>query len=68
MTLDIRGGYRFGLPGGRTLDAFLDVFNVTDHVNFASPSGDLRIPATFLKLTSIIGATRTAQLNVRYGF
>ena len=68
VTLDIRGGYRFSLPGGRTLDAFLDVFNVTDHVNYAAPSGDVRVAGTFLKLTSIIGATRTAQLNFRYGF
>ena len=68
VTLDIRGGYRIGLPGGRTLDAFLDVFNVTDHVNYAAPSGDIRVTGTFLKLTSIIGATRTAQLNFRYGF
>ena len=68
FTLDIRGGYRISLPGGRTFDAFLDIFNVTDHVNYASPSGDVRIPGTFLKLTSIIGATRTAQVNFRYGF
>ena len=68
VTLDIRGGYRFALPGGRTLDAHLDVFNLTDHVNFATPSGDARIASTFLKLTSTIGATRTAQFNLRYGF
>lgn len=68
FSLDLRGGYRFTLPGGRTFDAFLDVFNVTDHANFASPAGDLRIPGTFLKVSQIIGATRTAQVNVRYGF
>ncbi len=68
LTLDIRGGYRINFPGGRTLDAFLDIFNVTDHTNFATPSGDIRIPGTFLRATSIIGATRTAQLNFRYGF
>ncbi len=68
VTLDVRGGYRFSLPGGRTLDAHLDVFNLTDHVNYATPSGDQRIASTFLKLTSTIGATRTAQFNLRYGF
>jgi hypothetical protein len=68
MTLDIRGGYRINLPGGRTLDAFLDIFNVTDRANFATPANDIRIPGTFLKVSSIIGATRTAQLNFRYGF
>ncbi len=68
FTLDVRGGYRFTFAGGRTLDAFLDVFNVTDRANFATPANDIRIPGTFLKVSSIIGATRTAQLNFRYGF
>jgi len=68
VTLDLRGGYRFGLPGGRTLDMFLDVFNVTDRVNYTNPSGDLRVASSFLKVTNIVGATRTAQINMRYGF
>lgn len=68
VSLDVRAGYRLGLPGGRSLDAFLDVFNITDHVNFVNPSGDQRVAGTFLKLTSTTGATRTAQLNFRYGF
>ena len=56
------------MPGGRTLDAFLDIFNVTDRANFNTPSNDIRIVGTFMKVTSTIGATRTAQLNFRYGF
>ena len=68
MTLDLRTGYRFSLPGGRTLDAFLDMFNVTDSVNFENPSGDQRIISTFLVPTNIIGSTRAAQINLRYGF
>jgi hypothetical protein len=67
---DIRAGYRIRLGGGRTLDAFLDVFNVTNRANFANPAGDQRLPATFLRLveTSDEGPTRTAQINLLYGF
>jgi hypothetical protein len=68
VSLDLRVGYHFRLAGGRTLDMLLDVFNTTNRVNFAEPAGDQRTPATFLRLTSTTGATRTAQINVRLGF
>jgi hypothetical protein len=76
MTFDLRAGYRFRMPGSRTLDAFVDVFNATNEPNFADPltpnsanASDRRL-ATFLLLTSINngGPTRTVQLNMRYGF
>ena len=73
--VDLRAGYRFRLAGGRTLDAFLDVFNTTNEPNFANPiaannRSDRRVPATFLRLTSTLNEspTRTAQINLRYGF
>ncbi len=78
--LDLRMGYRIRLAGGRTLDAFLDLFNATDEPNFANPivavagvgnnSTDRRIAATFVTRTATLNEspTRTAQLNVRYGF
>ena len=73
--LDFRAGYRFRLAGGRTIDAFLDVFNLTNEPNFANPTrrharSDRRIPATFLKITATIdeSPTRTAQINLRFGF
>jgi hypothetical protein len=67
---DLRAGYRIQLGGGRTLDAFLDVFNLTNRANFANPLVDQRLPATFLRLLDVSdeGPTRTAQINVRYGF
>ena len=67
---DLRAGYRIRLGGARTLDAFLDVFNVTNRANFANPSTDQRLPATFLRLRDVSdeGPTRTAQLNFRLGF
>jgi hypothetical protein len=67
---DLRAGYRIQLGGGRTLDAFLDVFNLSNRANFANPLVDQRLPATFLRLLDVSdeGPTRTAQLNIRYGF
>ena len=78
--LDLRMGYRIRLGGGRTIDAFLDLFNATNEPNFANPivavagvgnnSTDRRIAATFLTRTQTLNEspTRTAQLNLRYGF
>jgi hypothetical protein len=65
--LDLRAGYRFRLPQNRTLEAFIDIFNVTNHTNFDNPTGDRR-QANFLVRTGIIDPVRTAQLNVRYAF
>ena len=67
--LDLRAGYRLRLGGARTLDAFLDIFNLTNEPNFATPTGDLRSP-NFLRITSTVNTspTRTAQINLRYGF
>lgn len=70
MQADLRAGYRIQLGGGRTLDAFLDVFNLGNRANFSNPLVDQRLPATFLRLLDVSdeGPTRTAQINVRYGF
>jgi hypothetical protein len=67
--LDLRGGYRFRLAQQRTLDAFLDIFNVTNRASFNNPTGDRRL-ADFLIVRSIVdgGPTRVAQLNLRYAF
>ena len=74
--LDLRAGYRIRLGGGRTIDAFLDLFNATNEPNFANPMTNdpayrgRRVPATFLRITQTINEspTRTAQLNFRFGF
>ena len=75
--LDFRTGYRFRLAGGRTIDAFLDVFNATDEPNFANPLNvnnpavaDRRLAATFMRITQTLNEspTRTAQINLRFGF
>jgi hypothetical protein len=76
MLLNMRAGYRFRLPGNRSLQAHVDVFNVTNRANFNNPlvpngtTADRRDASTFLVLRSIRGGgpTRTAQFNVRYSF
>ena len=66
--LDLRAGYRFRL-NGRTLDAFVEVFNVTNRVNFSNPSGNQGSP-NFLLLTGYDTSTnpRLIQLGARIGF
>jgi hypothetical protein len=46
------------------------VFNVTNRANFQNPSGDRRVPATFLVRSAIDQSipARSVQLNFRYGF
>ena len=67
--LDLRAGYRIALPGQRTVEAFVDVFNATNRANFANPSGDQR-STNFLLLTSLRdGAVpRTLQFGARFAF
>ena len=66
---DLRLGYRFRFGQGRALEAFVDVFNLTDRVNFANPSGNQASP-TFLVLTgySTSYTPRKVQLGVRFEF
>lgn len=68
--VNLRGGYRFRLPGNRTLQAHVDVFNVLNRANFNTPSSDRRTASTFLISRSILngGPTRTAQLNLKFTF
>jgi hypothetical protein len=78
MLMSMRAGYRFKLPRGRTLQAHVDIFNLTNRPNFNNPtsttggvtSADRRDTATFLVLRSIRGGgpTRTAQFNLKYTF
>ena len=66
--LNLRAGYRFRLPGGRSLQAHVDMFNVSNRANFNIPNGDRRDAATFLILRSVVNPTRTAQFNLKYSF
>jgi hypothetical protein len=68
MLLSLRGRYAFKLSGNRSLQAWVDVFNVTNRANFSNPNGDRRDTATFLILRQVVNPTRTAQLNFRFTF
>ncbi len=72
VQLDLRAGYKIRLRGTRVIDAFVDVFNVTNRANFANPAGgNLRVQADFLRLSALVGGTgfpRQAQLGLRLGF
>jgi len=66
--LDIRAGYRFAY-GPRTIDAFVEIFNVTDRVNYGNPSGNIS-SANFLILNGYSTSTnpRLVQVGFRVGF
>jgi hypothetical protein len=72
VQLDLRANYKVKLGGSRVLDAFIDVFNVTDRANFGNPaSGNRRVQADFLRLNNLVGGTgfpRQAQFGLRLGF
>jgi hypothetical protein len=67
---DARLGYRFKLGGLRKLEAFAEVYNLTNRGNFANPNGDRFAAATFLRLTALRpgGIPRTLQLGARVEF
>ena len=67
---NLRAAYRFKLPGNKTLQAHVDVFNVTNRANYNNPTADRFDAKTFLILRTILngGPTRTAQFNLKYTF
>ncbi len=69
--LDLRAGWRRTLVDQRAVEVFLDMFNVANRANFTNPSGDARIPSTFLVLTNLHGGggfPRQAELGIRSSF
>jgi hypothetical protein len=77
--IDMRFGYRQALGGGRILDFFGEIFNITNHANFVNPvttvsgttSADMRNAADFLRLRALVATTgfpRQLQIGLRFGF
>ena len=66
---DMRFGYRLRPGGTRTLDVYVEVFNIFNNANFENPTGDRR-STDFLLLRSLRGGgfPRQAQLGLRWGF
>jgi Carboxypeptidase regulatory-like domain/TonB dependent receptor-like, beta-barrel len=68
--VDMRVGYRVRNVGqGRTLDVFMEAFNVLNDPNFANPTGDMR-SGSFLVPDALQGGgfPRQFQLGARFGF
>jgi hypothetical protein len=54
----------------RTVEAFIDVFNLTNRTNFDNPTvaaADQRTPSTFLVLTNLRGGSGFPR-QVQFGF
>jgi hypothetical protein len=67
---DARLGYRFNLGHARRIEAFGEVYNLTNRANFANPNGDRFAAATFLRVNALRpgGIPRTLQLGARIQF
>jgi hypothetical protein len=67
--LDLRIGYTIPFSG-RKLEVFGEIFNVTNRVNFANPSGNQAAPSTFVVLTGYSTSTtpRPGQFGARFVF
>jgi hypothetical protein len=67
--LDMRFGYRIPMGGARHLNAFVDLFNLTNRTNFDNPTGNLASP-NFLVLTgySTSYTPRKIQIGARLQF
>jgi hypothetical protein len=67
--LDTRLGYRFDLRERRKVEVFVDIFNVTNHTNFANPTGN-QASTQFLLLTgyNTSYAPRKLQIGARLEF
>jgi hypothetical protein len=68
--MDARVGYHFSLPNRRKVEAFVDVFNLTNRTNFGNPSGNQAAPTAFLLLNSYNTsyAPRKVQIGARLEF
>jgi carboxypeptidase family protein/TonB-dependent receptor-like protein len=68
--LDMRLGYRIPLSQRRRVEIAADIFNLTNHTNFAIPGGNQNTPSTFLVLTqySTSYTPRKLQIGARIEF
>ena len=71
--IDLRAGWRKRIQE-RTIEAFLDIFNMTNRTNFDNPTvaaSDQRHAGTFLVLTNLRGGSgfpRSVQFGLRFAF
>jgi hypothetical protein len=69
LEVDMRFGYGFRLGGRRRLEVSADVFNLTNHTNFANPTGN-QASSQFLLLTAYNTSYTPikAQVGARFEF
>ena len=68
MQIDGRLGYKIPIAGVTT-HLIAELFNITDRVNYATPSGDRRSPLFLVRTTTSAGSVpRTGQLGIRMTF
>jgi len=71
---DVRAGWHQRVKGNRTLEVYLDIFNITNKANFEIPinaNRDMRLPSSFLVKTNLYGGggfPRQAMMGVRFAF
>jgi Carboxypeptidase regulatory-like domain len=67
---DMRFAYNFRFAGQRTLEALLEVFNITDHVNYDRDSYTTRFTSADFETPNAIlnNSQRQAQFGVRFKF
>ena len=72
--VDLRAGWRGHLRRQRSLELFLDMFNITNRVNWDNPAvanADERLSTAFLRLTTLRGGSgfpRQANFGIRFEF
>jgi hypothetical protein len=72
--LDLRAGWRGQMGGARSLELFLDIFNITNRTNWENPgtaNSDERLATAFLRLTTLRGGSgfpRQAVFGARFAF
>ena len=64
--VDLRSQYSFSLGDARTLGVFWEIYNVTNKVNYAAPTGNRR-SSNFLVPTAAF-PPRSMQIGLRYDF
>ncbi|NOT25699.1 MAG: TonB-dependent receptor [Acidobacteria bacterium] len=64
--VDFRSQYSFSLPAQRTVGVFWEIYNVTNKVNFAAPTGNRR-SSNFLVPTAAF-PPRSMQIGLRFDF
>ena len=64
--VDFRSQYSFSLPAQRTVGVFWEIYNVTNKVNYAAPTGNRR-SSNFLVPTAAF-PPRSMQIGLRFDF